>query len=121
MRTKSTVVFHNLTEASRQPLEWGQVIFESWWKRDKAGNIKESTPTTSEFITMFWSPFIPDVEGIQIKMEGLSTGFEIETITDSSGIVTERVVFKPREWVEESAFINALNLNYAKHFKANDR
>lgn len=118
MKNKSIIIYKDLYEATRRPLKWGEMVFESYWKRDSAGNIQQSEPTTSEFLSGFWFPAAPSLDGFNVMLENVWTGFKIETLTDSHGVTIERVVFKP---MGSPGDINgAFILSFQKNFKAND-
>lgn len=95
MKNKSFKPFETLRDAAKKPLTYGQVIFESYWKKDKNGNIEESQPVTSEFLTGFFWPVEFNIDQYDIRIGALSTGFKLEVNTDLHGVTTERIVFKP--------------------------
>ena len=95
MKNKSFKPFETLSEAIKKPLNYGQVIFESYWRRDSSGNIEESQPVTSEFLTGFFWPVNYNLDQYEIRIGAISTGFKLEVSTDSHGVTTERIVFKP--------------------------
>ncbi len=95
MKNKSFKPFETLSEAVKKTLTYGQVIFESYWRKDKNGNIEESQPVTSEFLTGFFWPIEYNLDGYDIKIGSLSSGLKLEVSTDSHGVTTERIVFKP--------------------------
>lgn len=95
MRSKSIIFYDDMDQLVKNPPKYGQLLFESYWRRDNAGNIQESTPTTSEYLDGFFWPFQYQIDDLQITLNGAESGFMIEETTAAGNVHVERVVWRP--------------------------
>ena len=95
MKNKSLIFYKDMDQLVKDPPKYGQLLFESYWKRDSSGAIIESQPTTSEYLDSFFWPFAYQINGLQITLNGAESGFYIEQVEGLRGEHIERVIFKP--------------------------
>jgi len=119
MRTKS-IINRDSIFGQKKPLEWGEVIAESYWRLDKEGKIVQSEPATDEILNKLFYPFVTRLDGCAVYLEDVNTGLEIEQTTESGGVHVERIVFKPRRIVTVAELESAMHANFKKHYGAND-
>ena len=120
MRSKSVInipgdIFH-----LKKPLNWGEVIAESYWRYTTSGELQESEPRTDEILNRLFYPFMPRLDGCAVYLEDVNTGLEIEQTTAAGGVHVERIVFKPRRIVTVAELEAAMHANFKKHYGAND-
>lgn len=122
MKSKSIVNFSDYWNRPR-PWQFGEIIAESYWKKDKSGYIQESTPTTSEILDQMFFPFYIHFEHeTEIFLEDFPTGLQVETLKGPNNTNIERIVFKPCRigTASEKLLKYAMDKNFKKHRIAND-
>ena len=120
MRSKSIINLKSDIFHLKKPLNWGEVIAESYWRRTAAGELQESEPRTDEILNKLFWPFVPRLDGCAVYLEDVNTGLEIEQTTAAGGVHVERIVFKPRRIVTVPELEAAAAANFKKHYGAND-
>lgn len=100
----------------------GDILVESYWKKDKEGNIKQSEPTTSQILDEWMYPLKYYVDEGKVCLDGYYLGCRVEVITTPEGVVTERIVFKPDETTPDGATLKKL-MEDTRHYlnNANDK
>lgn len=104
-------------------LFFGDILAESYWKKDKDGNIKQSEPVTSEILDQWLYPLKYYLDGFKVFLDGYYLGLFIDVFTTPDGVTTERIVFKPDETCPDGATLKKLmECNFARHYlnNAND-
>ena len=119
MRSKSVINLKSDIFHLKKPLDWGEVIAESYWKRTTAGELQESEPRTDEILNKLFWPFVPRLDGCAVYLEDVNTGLEIEQTTAAGGVHVERIVFKPRRIVTVPELEAAMSENFKKHYASN--
>ena len=119
MRSKS-IINRDSIFGQKKPLNWGEVIAESYWRLDKNGGVIQSEPATDEILNKLFYPFITRLDGCAVYLEDVNTGLEIEQTTAAGGVHVERIVFKPRQIVTLAELEAAAAENFKKHYGAND-
>jgi hypothetical protein len=119
MRSKS-VINRDSIFGQKKPLEWGEVIAESYWQVDKNGRVVQSEPATDEILNKLFYPFTTRLDGCAVFLEDVNTGLEVEQTTAAGGVNVERIVFKPRQIVTLAELEAAAAANFKKHYASND-
>ena len=119
MKNKS-VINRDSIFGQKKPLEWGEVIAESYWRLDKDGGVVQSEPATDEILNKLFYPFTTRLDGCTVYLEDVNTGLEVEQTTAAGGVNVERIVFKPRQIVTLAELEAAAAANFKKHYAGND-
>ena len=119
MKNKSFKIDNIINKAAtgKLRLEWGTLIFESYYKYDKKGNLVESLPRLSEYLAAEFYPFTPRIDGFKIYIGEMFTGFIVEQ-DQAQDCFIERITNKPDSTVDGSpeAVKKALHGDFLKHW-----
>ena len=105
-----------------ESMRYGQILAESYYKTDKKGIYKESTPNTSEILNLWFWPCVNcfEMRNQYVFIGEWCTGLFIDVYTGPDGITTERIIFKPtEETCNEKLACETLNKIYAAKYLTN--
>ncbi len=105
----------NALATGKPSIPWGGVLFESYFKYDKKGNLIESTPRLDEWLNGLFYPFQPRLNGFKIYIEEIFTGLIVEQEQKADYFI-ERVTRKPDLTVESSKASRACRENFKRRF-----
>lgn len=121
MKSKSFVKCTDYLDAAHGLIQFGEVIFESYWQRKKDGSIIESYPLLSEQIDQMFYPYRALIgKDHFIYIEDWNTAFKVESAVVNN-INIERIIYSPN--IKSIAHPNpcaALKKNYDKYYCANN-